>query len=183
MQFDSTLICRYGSRSFCNILLKKNFEYRADERLNEKQLGEKCKRKVKAYQFQPIGKQGKYGEACIVGIIQKCSQQTHGRAHQPYGCADNRCLKQNRMRVLRGKDLSRKPKGAGTSHNDLQTVGKTEFHKNNTPNRHHSAAHIDTALSMDCVKDAVGLVDGHKRIAVYHVQAEKDVGMDGYNDG
>lgn len=38
-----------------NIFAEHKFEYRADKRLNEEQLGEKCKREVKAYQLQPVG--------------------------------------------------------------------------------------------------------------------------------
>lgn len=160
-----------------DILAEQEFKHRADERLNEKQLGEESEREIEAHQLQPICEQCYDVEPLIIGVVQKRGDEAHGGAHQSHCCADDGGLKQNRMGGYGIKDLAGQFERGGTAHDDFQQVGEAEFCQYHCPDRNHFPAEHDAALCVDGSEDAGLPGHCHEDIAVDDIQAVKDISV------
>lgn len=67
----------FGSGIFpCgDVLAEEDPESFADEWLDEKQLGEECKRKVVTHKLNPVGKHSDNIKSLVVGIVQECGMK------------------------------------------------------------------------------------------------------------
>ena len=72
-------LCCFGFSS------EYSFEARSDQRLNKEKLREKCKREIKAYKLDPVGKECKDVESCIVGIVEESRKEAQRRTHDADG--------------------------------------------------------------------------------------------------
>ena len=53
----------------------------SDKRLDKEKLREECKREIETYELDPIGKERKDVESCIVGIVEESRKKAHCRTH------------------------------------------------------------------------------------------------------
>ena len=154
------------SATFPHLIMEQCLKHRPNQRLDKKQLGEKCKREVKAHQLQPVCQQRKKVKPYIVRVIEPCCQKAHGRAHQPYSGTDNSCFKYHRMGLPQFKILTGQAKRTGAPHNTFQPISKNKFNQDDCPYRHHLPKHIDTALCIYGMDHRICACHRHQRGAI-----------------
>ena len=152
---------------------KNCLKYSSDQRLDEEQLAKQSKEKVKADQFDPVGKECQHMESRIKRIIEKCGKKAHRRTHKGDGSTDDCGLKENRMRFLRIKILHGQLHRTGASHADLQGISQNELDHNYHPNWAIATQHIHTTQPINGSKDAVCPGERQKRPAVDYIEAVK----------
>lgn len=119
-----------------NIFCENQFERGTHERLDEKNLREKSKRKIEAEKFEPVRKKRQHIKRHFaVRIVQERGNQAHRRTHQGNRGTDNSRFKNHRMRLTRIERPAHKPERRRTSHNALKRVREAEFRKHDSPNR------------------------------------------------
>ena len=114
----------------------------------------------------------------VIRIVKKSCNQTHRGNHQTHRGADNRSFKKNRVCCARVKVLRGEAEGKRASVGTLHRVGKTEFHEDDRPHRHHTTEHINSADFTHGRKNARCSRNRAERVAVYDIDAVKNIGMD-----
>lgn len=162
---------------------EQRLENGSDKRLNEKQLRQHGKREVKANELQPSCEQRDNVKARVVRIVEKRGDEAHRGTHNSRCRADDRGFEQHGIRFARVENPARQLERNGTAHKHLKRKCKRELHKDDRPDRQKSPEHINAPLAFYSAKHAVGVVQRHKRLSVYNVQAVKNVSVNGHNDG
>ena len=162
-----------------NIFAENQLEQGADQGLDKEQLGKESEGEVVAHQLQPVSQQSEQIETGIVGVVEPCGDKAHGGAHQTHCSADNGTFKQDGVSGTGIKNFTGQLEGAGTAHHALQCVGEDELYNNDYPDGHGGTAQRNAAHCIDSRQNAGSAGEAHKQVTIDHIQAVKDIGMDG----